>query len=230
MQPPARDVDHAELPDGRRAVARSHPGGQPRADPGGREVRLPHGLQALDLRDVVDPPGRHASARGPGQAHPPARARLRPGAPRDAHAPHARAEAEPRADYRRDRKGGGAAREARPRAARHRRGRGQPRDSHSRAGTASTAIWSRTRRPTRPTSSSRRASVPRSWTPRSAASSHGCASYSSAGSASPATTPRRSTRSAAASASRASACDSWRRGRCDELRATAPELAFYLET
>ena len=37
-------------------AARPHPGGQPRADAGGREVRPPQGLQVLDLRHVVDPP------------------------------------------------------------------------------------------------------------------------------------------------------------------------------
>ena len=71
----------------RRPAPRPDPGGQPRPDPRGREVRLPAGLQALDVRDVVDPPGDHARARRPGPDHPPARARRRPGAPPDAHAP-----------------------------------------------------------------------------------------------------------------------------------------------
>ena len=37
--------------------------GHHRADPRGREVRLPQGLQVLDVRDVVDPPGRAARRR-----------------------------------------------------------------------------------------------------------------------------------------------------------------------
>ena len=41
------------------AAARPHPGGQPRPDARGREVRLAQGLQVLHLRDVVDPPGHH---------------------------------------------------------------------------------------------------------------------------------------------------------------------------
>src|SRR5205807_66015 len=69
-------------------------------DPRGGEVRLPHGLQAFDVRDVVDPPGRHARARRPGTDDPPARPRRGAGAPPDACAPRARPEAEPRPDAR----------------------------------------------------------------------------------------------------------------------------------
>jgi hypothetical protein len=36
-----------------------HPGGQPRADACGRQVRPHEGLQVLDVRDVVDPSGDH---------------------------------------------------------------------------------------------------------------------------------------------------------------------------
>ena len=60
VQPAPRDVDHAQLHEGRRAAARPDPGGQPRADPRRREVRLQARLQALDLRDLVDSAGRHA--------------------------------------------------------------------------------------------------------------------------------------------------------------------------
>ena len=45
------------------AGARPDPGGHPRPDPGGREVRLAPRLQVLDLRDLVDPPGRRARPR-----------------------------------------------------------------------------------------------------------------------------------------------------------------------
>ena len=67
VQPPARDVDHPPLHARRRAAARSDPGGQPRADPRGREVRLHARLQAFDVRHVVDPPG-DLSARSPSRA------------------------------------------------------------------------------------------------------------------------------------------------------------------
>ena len=56
------------------------------------------------IRQAVTSPGR------PGKADPLAGARLRPGAPRDAHPPHACPEAEPRADDCRDLGGGGPAR------------------------------------------------------------------------------------------------------------------------
>ena len=46
----------AELP-------RPDPGGVAGTDPGGREVRLPAGIQVLDLRDLVDPPGGDPRAR-----------------------------------------------------------------------------------------------------------------------------------------------------------------------
>ena len=51
-------------------VPRPDPGGQPRPHPRRREVRLPQGLQVLDLRHLVDPPGDHAGHRRPGPHHP----------------------------------------------------------------------------------------------------------------------------------------------------------------
>src|SRR5207248_808693 len=102
------------------------PGGQPRPDPRGREVRLPDGLQALDVRDLVDPPGRDPRARRPGPDDPASRSRGRAGAAADARAPHADAEAEPRSDAPRAREGErlpGAAGRGAPRP---RRGPGQP--------------------------------------------------------------------------------------------------------
>ena len=57
VQPPAGGVDRQALPGVGHAAPRPGPGGQPRPDPRGREVRLAQGLQVLDLRDVVDPPG-----------------------------------------------------------------------------------------------------------------------------------------------------------------------------
>ena len=55
-----------------------------------------HRLQALDVRDLVDPPGRHARARRPGPHDPPARPRRRADAQGAARAPRPRPEAEPR--------------------------------------------------------------------------------------------------------------------------------------
>ena len=82
VEPAPRHVDHAQLHQGRRAAPRPDPGGQPRPDPRGREVRLQAGLQAFDVRDLVDPPGGHPRARRPGPHDPAARPRRRAGAPR----------------------------------------------------------------------------------------------------------------------------------------------------
>ena len=54
----------------RSTAARSHPGRQCRPDPRGREVRLPQGLQVLDLCDMVDQAGDHARNRRPSAHHP----------------------------------------------------------------------------------------------------------------------------------------------------------------
>ena len=68
---PAPGGQHRQgLPGPRPLVPRPHPGGQPRPHPGGREVRLPQGLQVLDLRHLVDPPGRHPGHRRQGPHHP----------------------------------------------------------------------------------------------------------------------------------------------------------------
>ena len=45
VEPAPRDVDHAQLHEGRRPAARPDPGGKPRPDPRGREVRLPAGFK-----------------------------------------------------------------------------------------------------------------------------------------------------------------------------------------
>ena len=86
-----------------RPAARPDPGGQSRPDPRGREVRLQARLQALDLRDLVDPPGDQPRALRPGTHDPAADAHRRAGAEGAAGAPPARAEAEPRPDVRGDR-------------------------------------------------------------------------------------------------------------------------------
>ncbi len=96
VQPPAGHVDRPQLHELRRPAPGSHPGGQSRAHPGGREVRRQSWLQALDLRDLVDPAGRLARDRRPGEDHPPARSRRRPGAARHAREAGPDAEARPR--------------------------------------------------------------------------------------------------------------------------------------
>ena len=57
VEPPARGPDREDLPQPGAAVPRPDPGGDAGPRPRGGEVRLPQGLQVLDLRDVVDPPG-----------------------------------------------------------------------------------------------------------------------------------------------------------------------------
>ena len=59
VEPAPGRVDRQEVPGVGPAAARPHPGGQPRPDARRREVRLAQGLQVLDVRDVVDPPGDH---------------------------------------------------------------------------------------------------------------------------------------------------------------------------
>jgi hypothetical protein len=56
-EPASRRLDRQALPQPRDGIPRPHPGGQPRPDARGREVRLPPRLQVLDLCDLVDPPG-----------------------------------------------------------------------------------------------------------------------------------------------------------------------------
>ena len=56
-QPAPGRLDRQALHGPRADPARPDPGGQPRPDPRGREVRLAARLQVLHLRDLVDPPG-----------------------------------------------------------------------------------------------------------------------------------------------------------------------------
>ena len=129
VEPAPGDVDHTELHACGRAAARPDPGGQPRPDPGGREVRLDDGLQALDVRDVVDPAGGAAGPRRAEPHDPAAGARRRPGPADPAGAARARAAAEPRSVDRRDRRGDRADSAPRPGAARPRPGPREPRDA-----------------------------------------------------------------------------------------------------
>ena len=64
------DLHRQALHQPRPGIPRPDPGGQQRPHARGREVRLPQGLQVLDLRDLVDPPGDHPRDRRPGAHHP----------------------------------------------------------------------------------------------------------------------------------------------------------------
>ena len=75
-----------------------HPGGQPGAHPRGGEVRLPAGLQVLDLRHLVDPPGHHSGHRRSGAHHPGAGARCGDHEQDEPGAAGVAAEQRPRAD------------------------------------------------------------------------------------------------------------------------------------
>ena len=83
LQPAPGRLDRQEVPGPGAAAARPDPGGHLRPDPRRREVRLAQGLQVLDLRDLLDPPGDPARARQQGAhdphpgAHRPARAQDR---------------------------------------------------------------------------------------------------------------------------------------------------------
>ena len=82
-------------------------------DPRGREVRLAPRLQVLDLRDLVDPPGGRAGARGQGAHDPHARPHRR-AAPEDEPRRAAPLDAaRPRADARGDRRARRACRSSR---------------------------------------------------------------------------------------------------------------------
>ena len=63
LEPPPGRLDREEVPGPRALAARPDPGGRDRPDPRGREVRLAAGIQVLDLRHVVDPPGGPARRR-----------------------------------------------------------------------------------------------------------------------------------------------------------------------
>ena len=54
LQPPARDLERAEVPEPRAAADRPDPGGHSRADPRDGEVRLAAWIQVLDVRHPVD--------------------------------------------------------------------------------------------------------------------------------------------------------------------------------
>ena len=69
-QPAPRRLDRQALPQPRPRLPRPDPGGQPRPDARGRQVRPHEGLQVLDVRHVVDPPGHHPRHRRPGADDP----------------------------------------------------------------------------------------------------------------------------------------------------------------
>ena len=150
-EPAARRVDRQALRRPRHGAARPHPGGQPRAHPRGREVRLHEGLQVLDVRDVVDPPGDHPRDRRPGAHHPHPGAHGRDDEQGDARAAPDAAGARARADGRGDRGEGRAHARPRARDPAPRPGAGVARDAGGRGGRlARSATSSRTRTRPRP--------------------------------------------------------------------------------
>ncbi|MCE7885780.1 MAG: hypothetical protein DYH08_18310 [Actinobacteria bacterium ATB1] len=76
-EPPAGRVDSETAFALRHTPPRSHPGRESGSDQGGREVRLPEGLQVLDVRELVDTPGHSPGDRRQGTNHPSAGARRR---------------------------------------------------------------------------------------------------------------------------------------------------------
>ena len=103
VEPAARRLDRPPLPDAGHHARRPDPGGRDRPDPRDGEVRLAQGLQVLDLRDLVDPPGGAARRRQQGAHHPHPGARRRARAEGRAHRARAVREARPPAERRGDR-------------------------------------------------------------------------------------------------------------------------------
>ena len=109
-EPAPRRLDREEVPGLRADAARPDPGGHPRPDPRGREVRLAPRLPLLHVRDVVDPPGRRARDGRQG-AHDQAADQPRPHAAQGrARRERAVAQARSRADRRRGRRRGARSR------------------------------------------------------------------------------------------------------------------------
>ena len=102
-QPAASRLDRPQVRPVADADARPDPGGQHRPDPRGREVRLHQGLQVLDIRHLVGPPGHHPRHRTAGPRRTPARARRRGAQPGRWRPPHAQPSAGPRPRAPRDR-------------------------------------------------------------------------------------------------------------------------------
>ena len=102
-EPAPRRLDREALPQPGPAVPRPDPGGDDRPRARRREVRLAQGLQVLDVRDLVDPPGGRAGARRQGAHDPHAGARRREAEQDHAHRAQAARRAGPRADDRGDR-------------------------------------------------------------------------------------------------------------------------------
>ena len=102
-EPPPRRLDREEVPQPGAAVPRPDPGGDDRPRARGREVRPPQGVQVLDLRDVVDPPGRRPRARRQGADDPHAGPHRREAEQDRPLGAQAARRARPRADLGRDR-------------------------------------------------------------------------------------------------------------------------------
>ena len=127
VESPPRRLDREELSKPGTSVSRSDPGRDARPDPSGREVRLAPWLQVLDLRHVVDPPGRGTSPRRQGADDPDAGAHRRATPEDESRRAHPLDATRPRAEARGDRRGGLAAAATGDRGARGRPGLDEPR-------------------------------------------------------------------------------------------------------
>ena len=214
VEPAPRGVDRQEVPGLGPAAARPHPGGQPRPDARRREVRLAQGLQVLDLRHVVDPPGDHPRHRQHRPHHPPAGPRRRHARPPAEGALAPRAQVRPSGHAVRAGQGSRDARGQGDRGAALRRRAALARRSPcAKTATPNSATSSRTARPNhRSRSPPRRCCPTRSpgCSPRSTSAS---ARSSSSASASIAASRARSKRSASTSTSPVSASARSKRAR-----------------
>ena len=127
-QPAAGRLGGQEIRRPRHVPAGPDPRGQHRPDAGGREVRVPQGLQVQHLRDVVDSPGDHARHRRPGAHDPHPGAHGRDDQQAVAHLAAPRAGHRPRAGRRGARRRARAGRRPRARDQEGRPGAGLARD------------------------------------------------------------------------------------------------------
>ena len=168
-EPAARRLDREGLPRARAHVPRPDPGGVARPHPRGREVRPPQGLQVLDVRDLVDPPGGDARDRRQGAHDPDPGAHGREAQQGRPHRAPARPAPRPRAAAGGGRRGArdvgrGGARDPADGAA----ARSRSRSRSARRRTPRSATSSPTTRPSRPSTPRRSRSAARTSSSRSA--------------------------------------------------------------
>ena len=199
VEPAPRRLDREELPQPGPALPRPDPGGDARADPRRREVRLAPRLQVLDLRDLVDPAGGRTRARRQGAHDPDAGAHRRAAAEDEPRRADALDAARPRADARGDRRGGLPAAAAGDRGARGGAGVDEPRPARRRGRGRRLRRLRRRRRARCPRSRSSSRCAARRSRRRSERSRSASGRSSCCATGSPTPSRRRSRRSAAGS-------------------------------